>query len=471
MNRATTRAAAIVGSALVASALLGGGTAQAADTPFASTVFKATHNSYSGNVDGAKNSIPYQLDHGVRFVEFDIHDNGYDTLHDYAIGHSGPGDLVDHAGNPASNALRDWLNVVATWSTAHPTHAPIVVMVDIKDNLTDNPSFAAGNLTALNQELATAFGTSLVRPGDYPSGLPSVNTLRGKVLTLLSGDAQTRTEYRRDVGYNPAVAINGHGQIVEVHDSGGGALGYWTGTYGADGRVTWIRHGKYDSGQTPAVALNDSGQLVEVHQSQNATTLWSRVGQLGSNGEITWSAGKQYDSGVLPTVAFTSPTGTAVHEIHRSQGSTQNWAWDGVATASSVTWSGNAKTSAARYDKTSAIRGSTRVSVTTGADGPTPAQTLRYTTDRVTGGRIGYPQNAFDEYQEGDAAELQQGAVFYAAPATSSSFITSARQAGHVVRGWDFDSASLATNPLANYPATNHPDDAWYQTLTAGAPE
>jgi hypothetical protein len=438
-----------------------------ADVPFASAIFRATHNSYSGDVDGAKHSITYQLDHGVRFLELDVHDNGYDTNHDYAIGHDSPGNLVDHNGNPASNNLRDWLNVVSSWSGQHSTHAPLVVMLDLKDNLTDNPSFAAGNMTALNKELVSAFGSKLLLAKDYPGNLPSVDTLRGRVLVLLSGDGGSRTEYKRDVGYNPAVALNGHGQIVEVHDSGAGGLWYWTGTYGADGRVTWLRHGKYDTGQTPAVALNDSGTLVEVHQSQSASTLWYHVGHLDADGEITWSASSKYDNGVQPTVAFTG-TGT-LREIHQSQSSSQNWSWNGVLNANSVTWSGNAKTSDARYNKSVSVHGSSRVSVWTGADDATSAQTLRYTTDRVTGDRIRYQQTAFDEFQEGDSAELQQGAVFYAAPATSSSFIVSARQAGRVVRGWDFDSADLATSPLANYPATNQPWSSWYQSLTSGA--
>jgi hypothetical protein len=469
MNRSKSRVPAILGVLAVgAAALVGGaGPADAAAAPFSSSVFRATHNSYSGNLDGAKNSIPYQLDHGVRFIEFDIQDNDYATLHDYALGHSSAGDLVDHAGNPASNSLHDWLATVANWSNANPTHAPLVVMLDLKDDLTDNPSFAAGNLTALNQELQSAFGSSLLQAKDYPAGSPTADSLRGRVLTLLSGDAGTRTEYKRDVGYNPAVALNGHGQIVEVHDSGGGALWYWTGTYGADGRVTWLRHGRFDSGQTPAVALNDSGWLVEVHQSQSDTGLWSHVGHLGADGEIAWSASKKYDSGVQPTVAFTDPAGTAVREIHRSQSGSQNWQWQGAVDtgASTVAWSGNAKTSDAGFAKATAARGTSRVSVSTGVDGASPAQTLHYATDRVASARVQYPQVAFDEFQEGDSAELQQGALFYAAPATSSSFISSARQAGHIVRGWDFDSASLATTPIENYAATNTPYAAWYTTL------
>lgn len=431
----------------------------AADVPFASAIFKATHNSYSGGPD--KNSIPYQLDHGVRFLEYDVHDNSY--AGDYQIGHDSPGNQVDHNGNPASNNLRDWLSVVSSWSGQHPAHAPLVVMLDLKDDLTDNPSFAAGNMTALNASLMSVFGSRLVQAKDYPGDLPSVDALRGRVLVLLSGDSGSRTEYKRDVGYNPAVALNGRGQIVEVHDSGGGALWYWTGTYGADGRVTWLRHGKYDTGQTPAVALNDNGVLVEVHQSQSSSTLWSHVGQVDAQGEITWSASSQYDNGVLPTVTFTSSN--TVREIHKSQNNSQNWTWTGTVGSSAVAWTGNAKTSAARYTKS--VSGP--LSVWTGADGPTSAQTLRYSSDRVTGDRIRYQQTAFDEFQAGDSAELQQGALFYAATAANSSFIVSARNSGRVVRGWDFDNPSLATNPLANYPATNLPYSSWYSSLTSGA--
>ena len=463
MSRLSTLAV----SALTVSALLTGTPAEAASPPFTQAVFRATHNSYSGDVDGAKKSLTYQLDHGVRFLELDVHDNGYATDHDYSIGHDSPGNLVDHSGgNPASNLLRDWLAVVNAWSARHPSAAPIVVMLDLKDDLTDNPSYADGNLAALNQELESAFGGRLLRARDYPAN-PDVDALRGRVLTLLSGHGGTRTEYKRDAGYHPAVALNGRGQVVEVHDSGGGTLWYWTGTYGADGRVTWLRHGRYDTGQTPAVALNDNGDLVEVHQSQSATTLWYHVGHLGADGEITWSPSHRYDNGVLPTVAFTSPT--QLREIHRSQSTSQNWTWNGVLGGTTVSWSGNAKTSDARYPKSVSANDGRRVSVWTGADGPTPPETLRVDTDRVTGDRIRYRQVAFDEFQKGDSAQLQQGALFYAAPAKESAFITSARQAGRLVRGWDFDSASEATSPLANYPATNHPYDAWYQNLVTQA--
>jgi hypothetical protein len=458
------RAGVMVCAALAVSGLVVSGVPAAADVQFSAAVFRATHNSYSGNLDGNKGSITAQLDQGVRFIEFDIHDNGYASLNDYAVGHDSPGNLVDHSGNPASNSLRDWMNVVATWSRAHTGHAPIVVMLDLKDDLTDNVSYQAGNLGALHQELSDVFGAQLALAKDYPT-LPSVDSLRGRILPLLSGHAGSRAEYRRDVGYRPAVAINRNGQIVEVHDSGGGALWYWTGTYGPDGRVTWQRHGRFDTGKNPAVAINDNGLVVEVHESQSASTLWSRVGQFGANGDITWSASRQYDSGVNPTVVFTDPAGTTLREIHKSQSNDQNWTWQGTAGGTGVTWTGNARTADARYDKANAAAGSARVSVWTGADNGTSAQTLRYSTDRIAGGRITYPQTAFVEYQEGDSAELKTGALFYGAPASSTSFITSSRRAGSIVRGWGFNSAGNATDPLASYPATDRPQDSWYVSL------
>src|SRR5262249_18433638 len=162
----------------------------------------------------------------------------------------------------------------------------------------------------------------------------------------------------------------------------------------ADGRVAWARHGRYDSGQTPAVALNDNGDLVEVHQSQSATTLWSHVGHLGADGEITWSPSHQYDNGVLPTVKFTGTN--TLREHHRSKSNSQDWTWNGTLSATTVSWTGNAKTSDARYDKSTAGG----VHVWTGADGPTPAQTLRVTTPQAAGDRIRYVQTAFDEFQK-----------------------------------------------------------------------
>ncbi|EJD50501.1 hypothetical protein AURDEDRAFT_150206 [Auricularia subglabra TFB-10046 SS5] len=430
-----------------------------ADQSFASSIFRATHNSYSGNVDGAKDTIVYQLDHGVRFIELDVHDNGYADNGDYGIGHNDPGNAVDHTSpNPSSNLLRDWLKVVNDWSAAHPSHAPIALALDIKDDLTDNPNFAAGNLAALNQRLTDAFGSRLLRADRAPAGLPSVDAIRGKIVPVLSGDSTTRSQYKADTGSNPAIARNARGQVVEVHDDGGSNLWYWSGKIASDGTVTWLRHGKYDTGKTPAVALNDDGWLVEVHQGSLLTQLWYHVGRVDADtGEITWWPSVRYDNGVGPSVSFNAD-GVTLREIHKSQSNSQNWQWNGKlnAAASSVSWTGNAKTGDAQFAKSESD------GIKVYKDG---AGKLVTSAGQVVGRRIAYEQIFFVEFQAGNSAELQDGALFYAAVATNSGFLTDARKAGKVVRGWDFDSASRATNPLSNYPATNHPYDAWYDSL------
>ncbi|MFI5938350.1 hypothetical protein [Actinoplanes sp. NPDC051494] len=429
--------------------------APADDLPFASAIFRATHNSYSG---GARGSITHQLDAGIRFVEYDIWSGEHATVGDYRLGHGSAGDQVDHTGgNPAGDRLRDWLTVVNTWSVAHPSAAPVTVLLDLKDDLTTRTTYANGNLGALNQELTDVFGPRLVRALDTPAALPTIASLRGRVVTVLSGNGTARTGYKRDTGTTPAVALNANGQVVEVHDSGAGVLWYWTGTYGPDGRVTWLRHGRYDTGRNPAVALNNDGTLVEVHQAPTGANLWSRVGRLDNAGEITWSAAAKYDTGILPTVAFTDPAGTEIREIHQSQSNTQNWDWKGTAGPATITWGAHATTPDARFPTTRATAAGRTVTVAAG--------TLTAATDQAPSARIRFPQLAFVEFQPNESAELKDGARFWAATASNKTFIISGRQAGAATRAWDFDSATQATDPLATYPATNTPDAAWYQSL------
>ena len=458
--RVRAAAAAVVCAAALVAAPQPAFAAQGDTLPFASAVFRATHNSYSG---GSRGSIAAQLDPGVRFVEFDVWSGDHAGTGDYRIGHNSAGDQVDHAGgNPADDKLRSWLSVVNTWSAAHPAAAPITVMFDLKDDLTGRASDRDGNLGALNQEIGDVFGTRLVRGLDTPGALPSIGALRGKVVTLLSGNATARTGYKRDAGANPAVAINASGQVVEVHDNGSGALWYWSGSYGADGRVTWLRHGKYDSGKTPAVALGADGTVVEVHQAGSGSNLWSRVGHLDAAGEITWGASAKYDTGVLPSVTL---TGNQIREIHQSQSNAQNWDWQATVSGTTITWGAHGKTSDARFPTASSAAAGRTVNVLT------MGGTLSVTTDRAATARIRFPQLAFVEYQPGDSTELKDGSLFWAATASNKSFIVAARQAGVSARGWDFDSASLATDPIANYPATNNPNAAWYLTMLNQATE
>jgi hypothetical protein len=250
-------------------------------------VLAATHNSYAGVPSGDVGPLRRQLDAGVRFVELDVHDNEFGS-YGYRIGHEAPGDQVSKAGgNPRTDKLVAWLRAIAGWSDANPRHAPVAVALDIKDDLTDNRSFAEGNLARLNADLGDCLPRLFTSESLGSELWPTVDALRGQAVVVLSGDAGTRLAYVRDRGHNPAVAANAAGHVVEVHDSGGGDLWYWTGTLAGPQQVRWCRHGHYDTGQRPAVALDDAGLVVEVHEDPDGDhQLWYRVGRLTDDLEI-----------------------------------------------------------------------------------------------------------------------------------------------------------------------------------------
>ena len=216
--------------------------------------FKSTHNSYSGEERG---SITEQLNSGVRGLELDIHDNDFSSVGDYQIGHSQHGsEVLLGSGNPSSTLLSEWLNLIKDWSDDNPGHSPITITLDLKDNLTDNENHENGNLSRLNAVISECLGADLFKAQGFTEW-PSVSELNNKFIVVLSGDELSRKLYKRDKGYNPAVAINDQGQVIEVHDSGHGNLWYWTGQLNSDGSISWKRHGHYDTGTTPAIDLNN----------------------------------------------------------------------------------------------------------------------------------------------------------------------------------------------------------------------
>ncbi len=454
--------------------------APAASPPYDRAVFRATHNSYSGDINGQRGTIARQLDHGVRFVEFDVHDNDY-RAEGYQVGHGpcvtspqGPGCEVDHAGdNPDSNRLRDWLRVVSTWSQAHRAHAPLAVAFDIKDDLTDNPSYADGNLAALNDLVRASFGEALLPSSEVAAAWPTVDALRGRVLVVLSGDGATRVAYRRDQGRRPAVAMNTRGVVIEAHDDGANGLWYWTGRYQPDGTVRWARHGRYDTGSNPAVAINDDGWVVEVHEAVGGR-LFYNVGRVDASLEVSFGAsGERYDTGVTPTLRFASPAGLALREVHASEVTpSQHWEWQATLDVASrtVRWSdaSHGRTGDALYDKTTASNGGARVRVSTGVDGAAPADTLRYDTDRVGARRVQYEQLMFVEFQRGDDAEVREGARFYAANASPrdafGAFYAAETRAGRLFRAWQTTGENLS-RPVVSFPASDTPYAAWYDAL------
>jgi hypothetical protein len=138
-------------------------------------------------------------------------------------------------------------------------------------------------------------------------------------------------------GYRPAVAINDHNRIVEVHQSQSGTSGlwYWTGQVVTDSvmnttQVIWEKNAAIcrdgsttpNQGSSPSVAINTEGLIVEVHDSGDSSTptLWYWIGKLDPDGKtIHWLNNDKYDNGCYPTVAL-SDSGDVIetHQANRS---------------------------------------------------------------------------------------------------------------------------------------------------------
>jgi hypothetical protein len=446
-------------------------------------VLAATHNSYAGVASGDLGPLRRQLDGGIRFVELDVHDNEFGS-YGYRIGHEAPGDGVARGrGNPNTDKLGAWLRAVAAWSDANPRHAPITVALDIKDDLTDNRSFAEGNLARLNAELVGRLPRLYTSEQLGSDPWPGVDDLRGEVIVVLSGEAQTRLAYVRDRGHNPAVAVNAAGHVVEVHDSGGGDLWYWTGEFTTPQQVRWRRHGRYDTGQRPAVALDDAGRVVEVHEDPAGDhQLWYRTGRLTDDLEIKWSSGggrsfPGEDRGASPSVRFVVEAPNRVREVHQSEETGQHWYWNGQCSSSgtSIAWTrddaDDGRTQDPLFDKGSAASGDRDIAVRTGSHGAFGSDTLLYTAGAGASQRISYEEIAFVEVQRGDQSGLEsEGAWFFAASAKDPDarrWAQGWRLGGKLVRLWEFNDPRYGTDPPPSFPATDHPASDWYRTYCA----
>ncbi|HJN73531.1 MAG TPA: hypothetical protein QGF58_06310 [Myxococcota bacterium] len=406
-------------------------------------VLRASHNSYEG---GDRGSLVEQLDAGVRFLELDVHDDDFED-EGYRIGHLWVGQGVDHDGNPASDALVDWLAVISQWSDEHPEHAPIVLGLDLKDDLTDNPHYDQGNLARLGDELLQAFGEDLLVE------LAGLDAMRGEVAVVYSGHEGTRLAALRDEGANPAIAVNAEGQVVEVHDDGLGSLWYWAGQLDGEG-VSWKRHGALGSGWDPAVALTDGGEVLLISTDQG-NLLDYRAGRFDGE-DIVWSDAVAFDSGVLPSLSWLG--GTEFREVHQSASTGSTWFWLLELQDSVVSLGDHDTTSDARYDETSAGE-------------------LVVTSDEgdmvVNGERITYPTRAFVELQQGNDALIEAQASFAAVSSGDTEQVEAWKAEGRIVRVWGFDEDDAASSAVPQLPATDTPLAPWYEAwcVAAGAVE
>jgi hypothetical protein len=434
---------------------------------FERSEFGATHNSYSG---GSRQSLDAQLSGGVRCVELDFHDNGYDDFRDYRIGHGWPGDQVAlGSGNPTNPLLRDWLGVIRQWSSHHPGHAPITIILDVKDDLTDND--LGGDLEDLNDTLRSALGTPLFTAEELGSGpWPEVTDLNDKILCVLSGNEGTRVYYRWTRGSAPAIGVNTRGDVVLAYESTARDLRCWTGrvellTTGTQ----WRRRATYRWSafplRDPAVAINDDGWIVAVHGIDATADFPSpvvegRVGHLQIDGRVDWYSSDRYALGQAPTVRL---VGDTVQSIFRAPGGGGTRLSRGLLDRQGrqVRWADAISTDAQPYPRDTAQWQSQTLRCGVGALGvvtagldPGPQEPVRFR------------QLAFSERQAGESSEFLEDAPFFGAPAGNKTAIEDARRDGRVVRAWGF-AVGDETNPRANMAATDAPADPQYLAYLA----
>ncbi|MET0340782.1 MAG: Ca2+-dependent phosphoinositide-specific phospholipase C [Polyangiales bacterium] len=134
---------------------------------------------------------------GVRQIELDVRWARGELL----VGHL---PLVD--GRTTCKRLTDCLTRVKKWSRAHPTHLPVFVLLEVKDDLA--PAALDGRVDALDFAITRVFPRDmLITPSDVAGdakslrdavitrGWPSVEESRGKVMFVMFGPQRHKTAY------------------------------------------------------------------------------------------------------------------------------------------------------------------------------------------------------------------------------------------------------------------------------------
>ena len=129
------------------------------------------------------------------------------------------------------------------------------------------------------------------------------------------------SSHKYDDGQRPSVAINNHGSVVEVHETDSmfkNGLFYRVGDlYAGENKIHFNSSKEYTSGKYPKVALNSHGQVVEVHCSQGASnSMWFNVGRIDGK-RISFGGNHHFDDGFRPSIALTDAG--EVLEVHKSE--------------------------------------------------------------------------------------------------------------------------------------------------------
>ncbi len=427
------------------------------------TRFLSSHNSYSGDT---RRSLPVQLDQKVRCFELDLHDNDYESIGDFRIGHMKAGhEVALGGGNPTSLLFRDWLDVFEKWSVKNPTHAPLTLVLDVKNDLTDNDT--GGDPEDLNQSLEAVLGSRLLtrEAFDGLGAWPDVELLRGKILCVLSGHGATRASYASCTGRTPSIAVNAVGDTVLAYRSPAGDVRFWTGSADSNAaRVVWWRKGTYAvsayTASEPAVAINEDGWVVSVHRV-GSTAGECRVGKLNTETRrINWFSSNSVPIEKQPSLEM---VGDQIREIHSQTSGLGRRLMTGVLDRQKrkVVWKNPRPTKAAAFPRDWVEWNTHKIQCSIDGGG------LVVCSFNGSARRIAHRQVAFVERQKRDDPAFFANALFFGADAASKKEIAQARKAGLVARAWWFrkqDQTAPPSPPQENAPATDTPFMPWYRS-------
>jgi len=288
--------------------------------PFNLGLFKGTHVSVGITPNSKMPSITEQLDAGVTCVEIGIFSEVSGANQpDWRVGVFSPETTDQQA-----LSLRHWLGVINNWTQSTHFRMPLVIILDIKDELVNAPSFGGGAmLVRIGNLIKEFFGTRTFWFPELVKGKwPTVQQLIGRVIPVITGSARAK-QYYLGTGQEPAVAGNKNGTVVQVCNKADQVC-YFSGKYNQDGSIDWQHTGSVGTGKNPAVAINDEGHVITVFEYIAESKLMYAVGKVLANGDIAWNEPKHYDKGVTPSIAMQA-AGKHFIEVHKSQNKDNLW--------------------------------------------------------------------------------------------------------------------------------------------------
>lgn len=237
------------------------------------------HNPYE---TGQFSNLLDVLNRGNRVVELDVWESGGQLVVKH---NSGDGDYANNCNGGSGGSFADCLNDLVSWSNSHPNHLPITLQIDLKagllfgwdsgarSQLNNQLSQTLGSRIFTPEEIRQYTGNSSLRLGVVNSGWPTIGSLRGQFLVMLTGGPigqknQTQRAYIEQFGNQAQALVCPQAEDPIYFDAYGSAKDF--SGYAAN---NWVVCGntenlKYWSQTVEASALNR--QVINIWSSNNS---------------------------------------------------------------------------------------------------------------------------------------------------------------------------------------------------------